>query len=158
MRIHLVGIGTTHADDAAGLAVADLLASRALPGGVVVKRCARPLPDLLDALDGADAAVLIDASHTGGVPGSVQRLAARDLARVRSPSSHGLGVAQALALATALGRAPARIEIVSIEMATPTERDSLSPAVAASIGRAADAALAIARDLQHGNVAEPRDA
>ena len=155
MRVHVIGIGTARADDAAGLAVADLLASRPLPDGVVVMTCARPLPDLLDALEGADAAVLVDAARTGGAPGAIRRLAPGDLARPRSPSSHGLGVAQALALAAALGRAPARVELVAIEADSP-ERDALSPAVAASIAGAADAALRIARELQ-GRGEDARD-
>jgi hydrogenase maturation protease len=157
VRVHLIGIGTAHADDAAGLAVAALLASRPLPDGVFVSTCARPLPDLLDALDGADAAVLIDAARTGGAPGALRRLAPGDLARLRSPSSHGLGVAQALALASALGRAPAHVELLAIE-AGPLRGEALSPAVAASIADAADAALRIARALQDGGevaIAEP---
>lgn len=157
MRIHVIGIGTAHADDAIGLAVADLLASLPLPDGVVVKRCARPLPDLLDALDGADAAVLVDAARTGAAPGAIQRLVPGDLARLRSPSSHGFGVAQALALAVALGRAPARVELVAIE-AEQMDRDTLSPAVAASIGAAADAALRIAREMQDSGEPELRNA
>jgi hydrogenase maturation protease len=119
--------------------------------------CARPLPDLLDALDGADAAVLVDAARTGGAPGAIRRLAPEDLARQRSPSSHGLGVAQALALATALGRAPAQIEVVAIE-AEQLAYGALSPSVAAAIGAAADAALRIARELQDRGAAEARDA
>lgn len=157
MRVHVIGIGTAHADDAVGLAVADLLAASVLPEDVVVLRCARPLPDLLDALDGADAAVLVDAARTGGAPGSIQRLRPGDLARLRSPSSHGLGVAQALALAVALGRAPARVELVAIE-AEQMQSDVLSPAVAASIGAAADAALQIAREMQDGGGEAARDA
>jgi hydrogenase maturation protease len=140
-----------------GLAVADLLASRVLPEDVVVLRCARPLPDLLDALEGADAAVLVDAARTGGAPGAIQRLRPGDLARLRSPSSHGLGVAQALALAVALGRAPARVEIVAIE-AEQMDRAAFSPAVAASIGAAADSALEIAREWQDGSGEAARDA
>ena len=157
MRIHVIGIGTAHADDAAGLAVAALLASRPLPAGVFVLSCARPLPDLLDALDGADAAVLVDAARTGGAPGALHRFAPGDLAQLRSPSSHGLGVAQALALASALGRAPARVELLAIE-AGPLRGEALSPAVAASIAGAAEAALEIARALQDGGevaIAEP---
>lgn len=146
MRVHVIGIGTAHADDAAGIAVAELLASRPLPDGVVVKRCACPLPDLLDALEGADAVVLVDAARTGAAPGAVRRLVPGDLSCSRSPSSHGFGVAQALALAAALGRAPARVELVAIE-AEETGGEALSPAVAASIAGAADVALRIAREL-----------
>ncbi len=157
MRVHVIGIGTLHGDDAAGLAVAEALAARSLPDGVALRTCARPLPDLLDALDGADAAVLVDAARTGGVPGAIRRLAPGELARMRSPSSHGLGVAQALALAAALGRGPERIALVAIEV-DPIEHGVLSAAVAASIAAAADEALAIARELQTGSPAELRDA
>lgn len=157
MRVHVIGVGTAHADDAAGIAVAERLAALPLPEGVFVKRCARPLPDLLDALEGADAAVLVDAARTGAAPGAIRRLVPADLARLRSPSSHGFGVAQALALAVALGRAPARVELVAIE-AGQMDRDTLSPAVAASIGEAADAALRIAREMQGSGEPELRDA
>lgn len=161
MRVHVIGIGTLHADDAVGLAVAERLASLPLPEGILVRTCARPLPDLLDALEGADAAVLVDAARTGAMPGAIRRLAPSDLARLHTPSSHGVGVAQALSLAEALGRAPARVAFVAIE-AEPIGRDRplrpISPAVAASIGEAADVALRIAREMQDAGEGEARDA
>lgn len=161
MRVHVIGIGTLHADDAIGLAIADRLASLPLPDGVIVKTCARPLPDLLDAFEGADGAVLVDAACTGAAPGSILRFAVSDLARSRTPSSHGVGVAQALALAEALGCAPARVECLAVE-AIPVPRDApwaqISPAVAASICEAADAALEIACKMQRDGKGEACDA
>jgi hydrogenase maturation protease len=157
LRVHLIGVGTRHGDDAAGLAVAEALAARALPDGVAVHVCERPLPDLLDALEGAEAAVIVDASRTGAAPGSLQRLTRGELARTGSTSSHGLGVAQALALAQALGRAPARVELLAIE-ATGRRRATLSPAVAAALPGAVDSALAIAREIQGSFQEGPRNA
>ena len=149
MRVHVIGVGSGRGDDAAGLAVAAALAARPLPPGVVVRACARPLPDLLDALEGADAAVLVDAVRTGAPAGRLRRLALGDLARPRAASSHGLGVAQVLDLAAALGHAPAHIELLAVEI---SDAPGLEPSerVQAASGAAADAALAIARELQQG--------
>lgn len=148
MRVHLIGVGTGHGDDAAGLAVAEALAALPLPPGVAVHRCARPLPDLLDALEGADAAVIVDAARTGAVPGRVRRIPREDLARLPSASSHGLGLAQALRLAEALGRAPARVELLAVEIAAPETGRSLSPRVRRAVPRAAERALDLVRELQ----------
>jgi hydrogenase maturation protease len=149
VRIHLIGIGTGHGDDAAGLRVAEALAATPLPPGVAVRACARPLPDLLDALEGADAAVIVDAARTGAAPGCVRRLAREDLALARPASSHGLGVAQVLQLAEALGRAPARVELLGVEIGLPVPGAvATTPPVRAAIPAAAAAALALARALQ----------
>jgi hydrogenase maturation protease len=146
VRIHVIGVGTERGDDAAGLAVVEALAQAALPPGVSLHRCERPMPDLLDALDGADAAIVVDAARTGAPPGAVLRIARSELARALAPSSHALGVAEALALADALGRAPARIEVVGLEIAEP-RGSGLTPAARAGVAAAAHAALEIAREI-----------
>ena len=147
MRIHVIGVGTERGDDAVGLAVAEALAQGGLPPGVSVHRCERPVPDLLDALGGADAAIVVDAARTGARPGAVLRLTRGELARALSPSSHALGVAEALALAEALGRAPARIEVVGLEIADP-RGPGLTPAAArAGVAEAARVALEIVGEI-----------
>jgi hydrogenase maturation protease len=142
----VIGIGTGRGDDAAGLAAAEALAVRKLPPGVSVHRCERPVPDLLDALEGAEAAILVDAARTGATPGSVMRLARGDLARALCASSHALGVADALRLAELLGRAPSRIEVVAIEIAE-VHAPELTAAGRAAAGEAAEAALEIAHEI-----------
>jgi hydrogenase maturation protease len=142
----VVGIGTGRGDDGAGLAAAEALSRRALPPGVSVHRCERPVPDLLDALEGADAAILVDAARTGAAPGRVQRLARGELARALRPSSHALGVADALALAEALGRAPARIEVLGVELGD-AGGPALTPAASAGVREAAETALALAAEM-----------
>jgi hydrogenase maturation protease len=146
VRIHVIGVGTRHGDDAAGLAVAETLAGRELPPGVVVFQCERPVPDLLDAITGADAVVLVDAARTGAAPGSLQCLDRTALAGTRAASSHGLGVWQALALAEALGRGPARVAALAIE-AGPQTGDALSGPVREALPRAAAIAIELARGI-----------
>lgn len=136
MRIRVVGLGSEFGDDAAGLWVAQRLAGEAgLPDGVDAITCRRPV-DLIDALDGVDAAVLVDATRSGRPPGTVHEPAAAELREARPLSSHGLGVREALALGRSLGRAPKQIAIVAIEAESTTGR-GLSRPVRAALAEAA---------------------
>ena len=130
MSIHVIGVGTRQGDDAAGLAVAERLGA-SLGGAVRVLACERGV-DLLDALAGARVAVIVDALRSGDRPGRVRRLAPETLARGAMLSSHGFGVAEALALAASLGRAPHVVEVVAIE-AGAARHGALSPAVQAGV-------------------------
>lgn len=137
MRIRIVGIGTAFGDDAAGpLVVQSLAAGPELPVRVEAISCRRPL-DLLDLLDGADGAILVDATQSGEPPGTVRELNAGDLREARPVSSHGLGVREALAMARALGRAPQRIAIIGIE-AESTTGGEVSWPVRAALAEAAE--------------------
>ncbi len=127
----MIGVGTPFGDDAAGLLVAEDLAA----DGVEAVACGRPL-ELLDAFDGADAVVLVDATRSGRDPGTVHEPALGELREARPLSSHGLGVRQALELARALGRGPQRVAIVGVE-AQATQGMELSAAVRAALPEAA---------------------
>jgi len=115
MRVKVIGIGTRNGDDAAGLDVVGALAARPLPLPVGLVCVERPLPDLLDACADADVAVVVDAARGVAPPGCARRIAREELAGAAATSSHGFGVARALALAEALGRAPARVELIATE-------------------------------------------
>jgi len=149
VRLRLIGVGTRHGDDAAGLLVADHLARGPLPPGAVVVHCERPALDLLEALADADAAVVIDAMRSDRRHGSIARLEPGDLDATGPVSSHGLGVAQAVALARSLGRAPARLAIIGIEVGriphTSDRRPSL--AIRGAAARAAELAHALLEEL-----------
>lgn len=144
----MIGIGTQRGDDAAGLAVADGLRRRALPAGVDVADCARPALDLLDPLSDCDAVVIVDAMQSGDAPGRVRRVPLEIVRARRGHSSHGLGVAEALQLAAALGRCPKRVEIVAIEAGDARE-GALSPAVARGVDAAIDEVLALLGELMY---------
>ena len=135
MRIRVVGIGTDFGDDAAGiLVVQDLCAKPGLPPGVDAVPCGRPI-ELLDLLDGIDGAVIVDATRSGQPPGTVHEPAAGELREARPVSSHGLGVREALSMVRALGRAPKRVAIIGIEVAS-TSGDGVSGPVHAALAEA----------------------
>lgn len=131
----MIAVGRRDGDDAAGLAVADRLIESGVPAGVRVVSCERPIPDLVELLRGGESVVLVDAVRSASPPGSVQRARLEDLAASPSLSSHGIGVREALALATALGRGPRRVEIVGIE-AGAVRGDSLSKPVRGGVSEA----------------------
>lgn len=162
MRIRVIGVGSPHGDDAVGWAVAERLADEPPGppphGGAEVElevvRCERPPLALVDALAGADAAVVVDATRAGLAPGSVHEPAPEDLREPAALSCHGLGVAHALALARELGRAPARLALVGVE-AGPLAGDGLSPAAARGAARAADRVRArVARWIAEARAAD----
>jgi hydrogenase maturation protease len=147
MQVRVIGVGSGVGDDAAGLAVIEWLAAQPRPEGVSLARCERPLPDLVDALEGADAAVLVDAARGGDPPGRVRRVDEAAIAAAPSPSSHGFGARRAVALARALGRAPRRLVWIAVAIDSARPGRDLSPAVRAAIPEAGRLALDEARRI-----------
>ncbi len=112
----MIGIGGPRGDDAVGLHVARRLASEGLPPDVDHRLRDRPGLDLAEDLEGVGGAVLVDALRSGAEPGSVRAVAAETLVADVRLSSHGLGVAHALALSRALGRRLPPLRVVGIEL------------------------------------------
>jgi hydrogenase maturation protease len=111
----IVGLGSPHGDDRLGWIAVDRLRKR-LPDGISAHQVQGGL-ELLECLDGQDAAVVIDAAAPAGRPGTVRSFAwpCTELALSSPMSSHGLGLVEALHLAEALGRLPRRVRIYTIE-------------------------------------------
>lgn len=111
MTVRLIGIGNRfRRDDGIGPAVVDRLRSR---GDAWI--CT---PDhLIEALAGTSAAVIVDAAAPDGTPGRIERfdLAHGHFPQDRTVSSHGLGLADSLSLADALGALPATTVIYTLE-------------------------------------------
>jgi hydrogenase maturation protease len=114
----VVGVGNPDAgDDGAGRAVARRLAARPR-AGVVVRECTGDAAGLIEAWQGFDDVVVVDACHGAGPPGRVHRLHPDDLAGFKglgSTSTHSFGVEAAVGLARALGTLPRRLVIHAIE-------------------------------------------
>ena len=141
----VVGNGQLAAgDDGVGLAVARELAGR----GVAVRESA-DASILLALLEAGHRVVVVDAVAGGGPPGSVIQIAPDALDGAPAPlSSHGLGVADAIALARTLygPGIVAELAIIGIAIDRPSTRAvGLCPAVAAAVGPAADLAADLAR-------------
>ncbi len=105
-RTRIIGIGTRFGDDRAGLELAAQLRA-APPCDSEVFASERPGVELIDMLAGAEAVIVLDAVRSGAVPGTIHDLALDDLPLPGvAVSSHGIGVADTLALGRALGCLP----------------------------------------------------
>ncbi|MGE0387317.1 MAG: hydrogenase maturation protease [Gammaproteobacteria bacterium] len=117
--IAVIGVGSPCGDDQAGWLVVEALRRAAAAhdphlAGVELKALDRPGPDLLNAMTGARAAIVIDAV-LGASPGTVLRLSAGRLAAGSRPAStHAGGVADALALGACLGVLPPRLVLLGV--------------------------------------------
>jgi len=157
--VRVIGCGTPDAgDDAAGLlAVRAARAELASLSDVEVVESASPL-DVVHLLEGADAAVLVDAVRTpsgGRRPGELVRAEAARGEPVpvelrSSLSSHGLGLAEAVGLAAAMGPVP-RVLVLGVEVGDVTAGAGLSPPVAAALPDLVERLLAeVSRLLEAG--------
>lgn len=142
MTIRVVGIGNAWAgDDGVGPEIVRQLAERlaeeprACGRTIECLTLALPPTGLLDLVEGCDRLIVVDAMVSGAEPGALHRLAWRpgslDARGVARASSHGLGVAEVIELAAALGRRPPRVELWGIEAASSAPGEGLSPPVAA---------------------------
>ena len=145
--ILVIGVGNAWAgDDAAGLLVLRVLRGRAPAGLCVVEHEGEPTA-LIDMWAGARLAVVVDATSGGGEAGEVRVM---DATREPLPagftgtSTHALGLAEAIELARALGRLPARLVVVGIEGERFEAGAAPGAAVTGALGRAVDAVLALA--------------
>jgi len=132
-------------DDGAGILVAERLRALGIAAGV----CAGEPSELLDAWTGADDVIVIDAVVTGAPAGAVhvwdgQRPPAF---ATSTGSTHGLGLAQAIELARALDRLPARLHLYGIE----GKNFEIGSAVSPEVERAVEEVVKrIAADLYTG--------
>ena len=143
-RVVLVGVGNGYrGDDGAGLAVAELVRGRA-PAGVEVVTCEQEASRVIDAIEGRDAAVLVDASSSGAPAGTIHRFDASTEpvpARAFRSSTHAFGVGEAVELARALGKLPGSVVVYGLEGEDFAAGEGLSAAVAAAVEPAAEAVL-----------------
>ena len=143
-RVVVVGVGNPYrGDDGAGPAVAERVRARR-PAGVEVVTCEQEASRVIDAIEGCDAAVLVDASASGAAPGTIHRFDASDEAvpaRSLRSSTHAFGVGEAVELARALGKLPGVVVVYGVEGQEFAAGEGLSPAVAAAIDPAAEAVL-----------------
>lgn len=138
-----IGIGNPlRGDDAAGLLAArevrELLGDRL----EVLEMEGEPV-DLIEAWRDADRVLVADAVTSGGEPGEVHRVdaAAEPLpAGLAGPSTHALGLAEAIELARALRRLPPFLAIYGIEAASFETGAECDPRVLAAVERVAAAA------------------
>ncbi|KPV39666.1 hypothetical protein AN478_11135 [Thiohalorhabdus denitrificans] len=135
MSIAVLGIGSPFGGDRVGWAVVEALRPEAEARWPAVRLTAldRPGPGLLPHLEGVGYAVLVDAVRSGAPPGTLHRFRGLDGLPAADPlSSHGFGLAEALALAERVGVLPEWV-VVGVEA------DVRKPPPEAVVARAAAA-------------------
>jgi hydrogenase maturation protease len=154
-----IGIGNLErGDDAAGRIALRELRGR-LSADVALIEESGEASELLATMEGAGAAYLIDACVSGAAPGTIHRFDAAVSPwprALRSCSTHGLGLAEALELARALGMLPHRCVVYAIEGAAYDLGAPLSAPVRAQIDTLA---ARLAAEIEHDrgrHIAVPR--
>jgi len=154
----VIGVGNALGhDDAAGLEVVRRLrtpANTPQPAArteiATLEHEGEPLA-LLDLWEGAEAVVVVDAIRSGAAPGTIHRVDASSEplpVRLRgSSSTHAVGVGEAIELARALRRLPARVLVYGVEGLRFDAGSGLSEQVQAIVGSLAEAVLREAREL-----------
>ncbi|HEY0184697.1 MAG TPA: hydrogenase maturation protease [Rhodopila sp.] len=132
----IVGIGNPdRGDDAIGPLVVRRLAGR-VPPDVATVECGGDVLALIDDWAGHDAVILVDATASSTTPGRIHRIDPRRDELLPEPSlssTHGFGVAEAIALARTLDLLPRHLIIYAIEGACFEAGAPVSRAVVASI-------------------------
>ena len=152
----VIGIGNRdRGDDGVGRVIARRLRGR-LPGGVEIREHDGEATGLLEWLAGADIAIIADAAISGAAPGAIRRLDCRAAELPREfaeASTHGLGLAEAIALARALGDLPRVCIVYVVEIAAIAQGRDPSPEVARAVD---DVAARIIGELaRHDAISAP---
>ena len=128
----ILGVGHPHrGDDAAGLEVVRRLRERDL-GPTRVVAAWGEATEILEAWRGFDSVTVVDATSGGGPAGAIVRLdgeSARLGPGDLRASSHGMGLAEAIALGRQLGRLPPHLVIYGIEGRAFGVGEAMSPEV-----------------------------
>ncbi|HUY49516.1 MAG TPA: hydrogenase maturation protease [Streptosporangiaceae bacterium] len=142
----VIGLGNDfRRDDGAGPAVIERLRAKA-PGGAELLISDGEPGRLMEACAGASLAIVVDAVRAQPpTPGRLHRIVADRLVAgqdaagghgaglVGAASSHGLGLGDAIALASALGRLPERLIVHGVEADDLAPGTGLTPAVAGAL-------------------------
>jgi hydrogenase maturation protease len=127
----VIGLGNEwRGDDGVGIEVARRVGGRLLDGEPI---------GLVEAFDGEDEVVLVDAVSTGASPGTIFVFDASSeplpTPIFGASSTHALGLAEAIELARTLGRLPGRVVVCGIEGESFGFGEGLSSSVAAAADR-----------------------
>lgn len=116
--LSLIGVGNRfRRDDAAALEVVRRLRLAHPPGVRLIEQKGEPA-SLIEAWSSVDEALVVDAISSGAAPGRLHRFDVTDAplpAEVFNPSTHAVGLPEAVELARELGRLPGRLIVYAIE-------------------------------------------
>ena len=131
-KVLFIGVGNEYrSDDGIGLVVARQIREKQIPF-ITVKEESGEGASLMNAWQGFDDVILIDAVSSGAKPGTIVRFnATKEIIPTKffHYSTHAFGVAEAIELARALNTLPSNFIIYGIEGAIFTAGIDISPVV-----------------------------
>jgi len=134
----LIGIGNEYrCDDGAGLMAAREIQEKNIPS-LFVKEQSGEGAALMDAWQGYDHVILVDAVSSGAEPGTIYRIEAR---KEKFPlkffhySAHAFGVAEAVELARSLKKLPTNLVLYGVEGRIFNAGTAISPEVRKGIDK-----------------------
>ncbi|MGF1666500.1 MAG: hydrogenase maturation protease [Acidimicrobiia bacterium] len=140
MSALVIGVGNPdRGDDGVGWRVIELLADE-----MPTVRCRGDAVELIEAWADTPEVIVVDAMSSGAPAGTIV-IGAAETVPDSPTSSHGFGLAQAMALAGALGSLPADLTVVGIEGGSYDHGSPLSAAVE-------EAALSVAARIREGRI------
>ena len=135
----VLGVGNTLlGDEGFGVYVVRELERQDLPCGVQVVEGGVGGFALLDIIQEAPKAIIIDAADMGMEPGSLKKFASGEVVSVRDEGSfslHQVGLLEVLELARALGH-DLEVVIIGVQPETVEPMDGLSPTVQSKVSEA----------------------
>ena len=141
----VVGLGNPlRGDDGVGPRVVEALDRRGVPPGVTLLDAGTGGLGLLNALEGWDRVVVVDAAEVGGKPGDFVRFTPDEARLTGTPEHftlHHAGLAEVLAIARALDRPLPPMVIFGVQPEVIDWRDGLSPSVEATLPELVEAIL-----------------
>lgn len=140
--IRVIGLGSPWGDDQAGWRAAESLRGMFDEEYVEIKLLDCPGPSLLEHWRAEDSVLLLDAVSSKSEVGLIYNLEGEDIIYYTAPSlsSHGFGLAEAVALATGLDALPQRLCLLGLEIGDPHNTMALSPQAEGSIAKLTKAA------------------
>lgn len=151
MSTAIYGIGNIlMGDDGVGPAVVHHLESLSLPPDVILEDLGTPSLDLPNYLAGHDTVIFIDAVAGDAPPGTVRVFSREEIVAVPTGirvSPHEPSINDALIVLDFAGTAPREVVLIGVVPETLEGGFALSEAVAAAVPRAAELAVARARDV-----------
>jgi hydrogenase maturation protease len=147
-KLLLIGIGNAFRhDDALGLEGARRLKA-AKCRGLQVKEHGGDGAALMEAWQGSDRVILLDATCSGAAPGTLFSFDAvkRPLpSQFQSSSSHSFGLAEAVEMARALNRLPRVLRVLGVEGRDFSAGQGLSPEVESGLQQVVQSILEMCR-------------
>ncbi|HWQ94808.1 MAG TPA: hydrogenase maturation protease [Gammaproteobacteria bacterium] len=140
--IRVIGLGSPWGDDPAGWRAAEGLRGMFDEDRVEIKLLDRPGSALLEHWRAEDSVLLLDAVSGKSEAGLIYDLEGEDIVHYTAPSlsSHGFGLAEAVALATDLEALPQRLCLLGLEIGDPRNTMALSPQAEGYIAKLTKAA------------------